>query len=52
VAFPIWTGWAFDHLGMSVPFVTSAVLVIGTLWLGAGMEGYVMARPERAAAAD
>ena len=37
---PLWAGWAFDHLGMGVPFYTAAVLVIGTLLLGAGMDGY------------
>jgi multidrug resistance protein len=44
VAGPLWAGWAWDHLGMGVPFYTSAVLVFGTLFLGLGMEGYL--RPE------
>jgi multidrug resistance protein len=50
VLFPIWTGWAFDHLGVGVPFWTSAGLVMGTLWLGLGMEGYAKTRAERVAA--
>jgi multidrug resistance protein len=38
---PIWAGWAYDHLGHGVPFWTSSVLVLGTLLLGFGMEGYL-----------
>ena len=40
VIFPIWAGFAYDHLGHGIPFWTSAVLVIGTIFLGLGMEGY------------
>ncbi|HEX8432972.1 MAG TPA: MFS transporter [Longimicrobium sp.] len=35
---PLWAGWAFDHLGTPYPFWTSAVLVLGTLFLGFGIE--------------
>ncbi len=38
VVAPIWAGFAFDHLGIGVPFWTSAGLVIGTIFLGLGME--------------
>lgn len=38
---PLWAGWAYDHLGVGVPFWTGAVLVAGTLLLGFDMENYV-----------
>jgi multidrug resistance protein len=38
VLVPLWAGWAFDHLGTPYPFWTSAVLVLGTLFLGFGIE--------------
>jgi multidrug resistance protein len=41
VIFPIWAGFAYDRLGHGIPFWTSAVLVIGTIFLGLGMEGYI-----------
>jgi multidrug resistance protein len=37
---PLWAGWAYDNLGIGVPFWTSAVLVAITLLLGLGMEEY------------
>jgi MFS family permease len=37
---PLWTGFAFDRLGMGIPFYTSAALVLLTLTLGAGLEDY------------
>ena len=37
---PIWAGFAYDHLGHGIPFWTSAVLVVGTIFLGLGMEEY------------
>src|SRR5690606_11823776 len=43
---PLWAGWAFDHLGIGVPFWTSALLVAGTLLLGFRMEEYVQRRPD------
>lgn len=45
---PLWAGWAYDHLGVGVPFWTGAVLVIATLLLGTGMKNYV--RPKEAVA--
>ena len=44
VVAPLWAGFAYDHLGMGVPFFTSAALVAGTIMLGLGMEGYTRAR--------
>jgi multidrug resistance protein len=35
---PIWAGWAWDNLGVGVPFWTSALLVAGTLFLGLGLS--------------
>jgi multidrug resistance protein len=35
---PLWAGWAFDHLGTPYPFWTSAVLVLGTLFLTFGID--------------
>lgn len=46
---PLWAGWAYDHLGVSIPFWTGAVLVSGTLLLGLGMNEYT--RPKAAVAA-
>lgn len=37
VIVPLWAGFAYDHLGKTVPFFTSAALVGGTLLLGRGM---------------
>jgi MFS family permease len=37
---PLWAGWAYDHLGVGVPFWTGAILVLGTLFLGLRMEEY------------
>jgi multidrug resistance protein len=44
---PIWAGFAFDRLGMGVPFWTSAGLVIGTIFLGLGMEERMRPTPVR-----
>ena len=35
---PLWAGFAYDHLGMTVPFFTSAVLVGGTILIGLGVD--------------
>jgi multidrug resistance protein len=48
---PLWAGWAYDHLGVSVPFWTGAALVAGTLLLGLGMEEYTRPKPEAALSA-
>ncbi len=42
---PLWAGWAYDHLGIGVPFWTGAVMVFATIFIGIGMEAY--APPEK-----
>jgi predicted MFS family arabinose efflux permease len=37
---PIWAGFAFDRLGIGVPFYTSAVVVLATISLGMGLDQY------------
>jgi MFS family permease len=46
---PLWAGFAFDTLGMGVPFFTAAVFVLGTITLGLGLDEYAK-RPARLAA--
>ena len=41
---PLYAGFAFDHLGMGVPFYTAAVIVLATITLGVGMEQHIPAR--------
>ena len=38
---PLWAGFAYDHLGIGVPFYTSAAVVLATLLLGVGLEQHV-----------
>jgi len=38
VIIPLWAGFAYDHLGKTVPFFTSAALVAGTIFLGLGLD--------------
>ena len=38
---PLWAGFAYDHLGVGVPFYTSAAVVLATLLLGFGLEQFV-----------
>ena len=38
---PLYAGWAFDHLGMGVPFYTAGVVVLLTIFLGMDMDKYV-----------
>ncbi len=47
---PAFAGWSFEHLGPGYPFWTCAVLVLGTLFLGWGIESTVRAREEVAVA--
>jgi MFS family permease len=35
---PLWAGWAWDHVNTAAPFWTSAVLVLGTLFLTFGIQ--------------
>jgi multidrug resistance protein len=49
---PIGAGWAWDNLGVGIPFWSAAVLVLGTLVLAFGMEAHVRPRPEPAKAAS
>ena len=41
---PIWAGFAYDRFGHGIPFWTGAVLVVGTIFLGLGMEDYTKAK--------
>ena len=38
VIIPLWAGFAYDHLGRTVPFYTSAALVAGTIFIGLGVD--------------
>lgn len=38
VIIPLWAGFSYDHFGRSIPFLTSAVLVLFTLFLGFGVD--------------
>ena len=38
VVVPLWAGFSYDHFGKGVPFVTSAILVLGTLFLNFGVD--------------
>jgi predicted MFS family arabinose efflux permease len=38
VAVPFWAGFSYDRFGHSVPFFTSAALVLGALFLGMGLD--------------
>lgn len=38
VIIPLWAGFAYDQFGRGVPFITSAILVLGTVFLGLGLD--------------
>ena len=38
VVIPIWAGFAYDHFGKETPFITSALLVLGSLFIGLGVD--------------
>jgi multidrug resistance protein len=38
VVIPLWAGFAYDHFGKGVPFITSSILVLGSLFLGLGVD--------------
>ncbi len=42
---PLWAGWSFDHLGTPYPFWTSAIFVLGTIFLGLGIEARTRGTP-------
>lgn len=42
---PLFFGWAFDSIGVSSPYFFSSAFILGTLFLGFGLDQY--ARPER-----
>ena len=47
---PLWAGFAFDTLGQGVPFFTAALVVLGTISLGLGLDQYAK-RPAPVSAA-
>ena len=47
--FPLIAGYAFDRLGIGVPFAIASIVVASTLLLGFDLESYVPRRPEPAA---
>jgi MFS family permease len=48
VIVPLWAGFSYDHFGKNVPFITSALLVFGTIFIGLGVDDgrKVKASPE------
>ena len=38
VVIPLWAGFSYDHFGKGVPFITSSILVLGSLFLGLGVD--------------
>lgn len=40
IIWPLWAGFAFDHLGTGVPFFTAAAVVLATITLGLGLDQY------------
>jgi MFS family permease len=42
---PLWAGFAFDTLGTGIPFYTSAIAVMATIFLGLGLDQYVKPKP-------
>lgn len=45
IAAPLFYGWAFDTLGIAVPFYFSAAFVLVTIFLGFGLDQYARPRP-------
>lgn len=45
VVFPLLAGFLFDRM-IALPFIVSAALVVGTIFLGLGMENYTQPAPE------
>lgn len=38
VVVPLWAGFSYDHFGRGIPFLTSAALVLGSLFIGLGVQ--------------
>jgi multidrug resistance protein len=38
VIVPLWAGFSYDHFGKNIPFITSSLLVLGTLFLNFGID--------------
>jgi MFS family permease len=45
IAAPLFYGWAFDTLGIAIPFYFSAAFVLVTIFLGFGLDQYARPRP-------
>ena len=45
VIIPLWAGYSYDHLGRAVPFLTSATLVLASLFLVLGVDDGRTAKP-------
>lgn len=52
VAVPLWAGFAYDHYGQDVPFITSAILVLGTLMLGLRVDDGRRVKPPATASGE
>ncbi|MEP6689678.1 MAG: MFS transporter [Gemmatimonadaceae bacterium] len=44
VIYPLYAGWAWDHLGDRIPFWTSSLLVLSTMFLGFGMHDRIRSK--------
>lgn len=42
---PLFFGWSFDHLGVSSPYYFSAAFILGTVFLGFGLDQYARPKP-------
>ena len=45
---PMFYGWAFDSLGIGSPYFFAAVFVLGTIFLGFGLDKFATRRPATA----
>ena len=45
---PLFYGWAFDTLGIAVPFYFSAAFVLVTIFLGFGLDKFSKRQPATA----
>jgi MFS family permease len=42
---PLFFGWSFDSLGVSSPYFFSAAFILGTVFLGFGLDQYARPTP-------